>query len=193
MDQNRSKSSLKWRITRWTSQLSSRFGVRAHARSRRSTPLPSSAPPRGEFSRPATRSNWTQQHDRAICALDAQNHDIFAIVARLNRDFPNLRGSLTAEMIDKRLHQLDQNIEIDYWRAEGDITSTSGGPNEDEQTPQSQNSAVSFETSRLTKLPHHTLFRPARLHNTHFHGSPVELGLLTLDTWKRIMSMGTIY
>lgn len=59
--------------------------------------------------------NWTAQHDRAICILDARNYSLTGIVAKVRRTFPNLRGTLTPAMIDKRLRQLDQDVSIDYW------------------------------------------------------------------------------
>lgn len=60
---------------------------------------------------------WTTTHDRAICLLDSRNYSHSAIVAKLRRVFPELRGTLTPLMIDKRLRILDQNVELDYWRA----------------------------------------------------------------------------
>lgn len=59
---------------------------------------------------------WTTQHDKAICLLDSRNYSHPAIVAKLRRVFPELRGTLTPLMIDKRLRILDQNVELDYWR-----------------------------------------------------------------------------
>ncbi|KAK0935671.1 hypothetical protein LTR29_012743 [Friedmanniomyces endolithicus] len=59
---------------------------------------------------------WTPQHDLAICVLDARNYSLPGIVTKIRRTFPSLRGILTTAMIDKRLRQLDQDIEIDYWR-----------------------------------------------------------------------------
>ena len=34
----------------------------------------------------------------------------------MRRVYPELRGTLTPLMIDKRLRILDQNVELDYWR-----------------------------------------------------------------------------
>jgi hypothetical protein len=48
--------------------------------------------------------------------LDSRNYSHSAIVAKLRRVFPELRGTLTPLMIDKRLRILDQNVELDYWR-----------------------------------------------------------------------------
>ncbi|OQN99547.1 hypothetical protein B0A48_14689 [Cryoendolithus antarcticus] len=67
---------------------------------------------------------WTQQHDRAICVLDSRNYSPLAIVSKLRRVFPELIGTLTPLMIEKRLRILDQNVEIDYWRI-GTASSTS--------------------------------------------------------------------
>lgn len=65
---------------------------------------------------PPLPESWTTQHDRAICLLDSRNYSHSAIVAKLRRVFPELRGTLTPLMIDKRLRILDQNVELDYWR-----------------------------------------------------------------------------
>lgn len=58
---------------------------------------------------------WSQQLDRAICILDASDYTLPAIVAKVRRVFPELNGTLTPAMIDKRLRQLDQIPELDYW------------------------------------------------------------------------------
>ncbi|KAK5137110.1 hypothetical protein LTR08_001119 [Meristemomyces frigidus] len=65
---------------------------------------------------PPLPDGWSATHDRAICVLDARNYPISTIVARVRRAFPWLQGVLTTAMVDKRLRQLDQDIEIDYWR-----------------------------------------------------------------------------
>lgn len=67
-------------------------------------------------STPPLPPNWTSQHDRAICLLDARDCPMPYIVAKLKRSFPQLHGVLNSQMIEKRLRQLDQNVEIDYWR-----------------------------------------------------------------------------
>jgi len=59
---------------------------------------------------------WTIQHDRAICLLDSRNYSHPHIVDKMRRVYPELRGTLTPLMIDKRLRILDQNVELDYWR-----------------------------------------------------------------------------
>jgi hypothetical protein len=59
---------------------------------------------------------WNVQHDKAICLLDSRNYSHATIVAKLRRVFPELQGTLTPLMIDKRLRILDQNVELDYWR-----------------------------------------------------------------------------
>ena len=58
---------------------------------------------------------WNVQHDKAICLLDSRNYSHATIVAKLRRVFPELHGTLTPLMIDKRLRILDQNVELDYW------------------------------------------------------------------------------
>lgn len=66
---------------------------------------------------PPLPPTWTTQHDRAICVLDARNYPLESIVIKLRRTFPALTGTvLTGAMVDKRLRQLDQDVEIDYWR-----------------------------------------------------------------------------
>ncbi|OQO00065.1 hypothetical protein B0A48_14268 [Cryoendolithus antarcticus] len=73
---------------------------------------------------PPLPQDWTQQHDRAICVLDSRNYSPLAIVSKLRRVFPELIGTLTPLMIEKRLRILDQNVDIDYWRI-GTASSTS--------------------------------------------------------------------
>ncbi|KAK5120149.1 hypothetical protein LTR85_006630 [Meristemomyces frigidus] len=65
---------------------------------------------------PPLPGGWAQQHDRAICVLDARNYSLATIITKLRRTFPGLNGILTPGMIDKRLRQLDQDVDIDYWR-----------------------------------------------------------------------------
>ncbi|TKA24113.1 hypothetical protein B0A50_06853 [Salinomyces thailandicus] len=65
---------------------------------------------------PPLPGGWIAQHDRAICVLDARNYPLQTIVTKVRRTFPQLRGILTPAMVDKRLRQLDQDVEIDYWR-----------------------------------------------------------------------------
>jgi hypothetical protein len=62
-------------------------------------------------------ANWTKQHDKAICILDVKNYSLPAMIIKLRCTFPSLQGTLTPAMIDKRLQQLDQNVELDYYRA----------------------------------------------------------------------------
>jgi hypothetical protein len=66
---------------------------------------------------PPLPSNWTPQHDKAICILDVKNYSLPAMIAKLRRTFPSLCGPLTPIMIDKRLQRLDQNVELDYYSA----------------------------------------------------------------------------
>lgn len=74
---------------------------------------------------PPLPESWTVQHDKAICVLDSRNYSHAAIVAKLRRVFPELRGTLTPLMIDKRLRILDQNVELDYWRINSRAIATS--------------------------------------------------------------------
>lgn len=80
---------------------------------------------------PPLPDTWTTQHDRAICLLDSRNYSHAAIVAKLRRVFPELRGTLTPLMIDKRLRILDQNVELDYWRISNRAISTPPRPERD--------------------------------------------------------------
>lgn len=64
---------------------------------------------------PPLPRNWGRRQDRAICILDASNYSLGGIVAKVRHVFPDLDGTLTPAMVDKRLRQLDQIIEIDYW------------------------------------------------------------------------------
>ncbi|KAI7021739.1 hypothetical protein KC366_g13261, partial [Hortaea werneckii] len=78
---------------------------------------------------PPLPAAWTQQHDRAICLLDAKGYSLPTIVNHLRKSFPrDLRGSiLTPAMVDKRLRVLDQDVEIDYWRVGLGLVRGSGG------------------------------------------------------------------
>lgn len=64
---------------------------------------------------PELPKGWTGQHDRAICYLDVRGYGLDVIVKKLRNYFPELYGQLTVHMVDKRLRQLDQNLEITYW------------------------------------------------------------------------------
>ncbi|KAK0824137.1 hypothetical protein LTR73_008004 [Friedmanniomyces endolithicus] len=108
------------------------LGSRFSGSLQRDKPLPPISDPGGMFATFGARASptlldrvedtpplpggWTPQHDLAICVLDARNYSLPGIVTKIRRTFPSLRGILTTAMIDKRLRQLDQDIEIDYWR-----------------------------------------------------------------------------
>lgn len=64
---------------------------------------------------PPLPKGWSRQQDRAICILDASNYSLAAIVQKIRRVFPEIHGTLTPAMVDKRLRQLDQIVELDYW------------------------------------------------------------------------------
>ncbi|KAI5367527.1 hypothetical protein Slin15195_G026570 [Septoria linicola] len=64
---------------------------------------------------PPLPKGWSRQQDRAICILDASNYSLPAIVQKIRRVFPEIHGTLTPAMVDKRLRQLDQIVELDYW------------------------------------------------------------------------------
>lgn len=90
---------------------------------------------------PPLPESWTIEHDRAICWLDSKNFSHPTIVAKMRRVYPELRGTLTPLMIDKRLRILDQNVELDYWRINHRAHSTTPESDEavyamkDENTP----------------------------------------------------------
>ena len=65
---------------------------------------------------PPLPSNWRQEHDRAICVLDVRGYTPGQMVPKMRRAFPTLRGVLTPPMLDRRLRQLDQIVEVDYWK-----------------------------------------------------------------------------
>ncbi|KAK8200644.1 hypothetical protein M8818_005959 [Zalaria obscura] len=66
---------------------------------------------------PPLPPTWDKNHDRAICILDVRDYSLSQCIKKLRRAFPELTGTqLTPVMIDKRLRQLDQDIEINYWR-----------------------------------------------------------------------------
>lgn len=66
---------------------------------------------------PPLPAGWSEDCDRLICKIDVLGYDHARIVQKIRQLQPRLRGVLTPAMIDKRLRQLDQDIEIDYWRA----------------------------------------------------------------------------
>jgi hypothetical protein len=108
---------------------------------------------------PQLPDSWTTQHDRAICLLDSRNYSHSAIVAKLRRVFPELRGTLTPLMIDKRLRILDQNVELDYWRINHRAHSTTPRDDErvrianDEITPTKSSKGSRFLDVMLGKRP----------------------------------------
>lgn len=82
---------------------------------------------------PRLPDNWSRQHDRAICVLDSRNYSHPAIVAKLRRVFPDLRGTLNPLMIDKRLRILDQRLDIDYWSVGIGLAGEAKGPPDPEK------------------------------------------------------------
>ncbi|KAK3672884.1 hypothetical protein LTR78_007237 [Recurvomyces mirabilis] len=81
--------------------------------------LPTSLHDQPEETTPAAGplpTNWLEQHDRAICLLDVRGYPLPTIVLKMRRTFPGLSGILTTGMVDRRLRQLDQIVEVDYWR-----------------------------------------------------------------------------
>ena len=99
------------------------------------------------------------QHDKAICLLDARNYSHATVVAKLRRVFPELQGTLTPLMIDKRLRILDQNVELDYWRINHrtQVTTPRAEPSAREQvvetTPTKMTKASRFLDVMMGKKP----------------------------------------
>jgi len=61
--------------------------------------------------------------DRLICTLDARDLGVSEIIRRVKDQFPNLYSHIiTAEMVDRRLRVLDQNVEIDYFKTGSGVT-----------------------------------------------------------------------
>jgi len=99
---------------------------------------------------PPLPAAWETHHDRAICLLDSRNYSHSAIVVKLRRCFPELRGVLTPLMIDKRLRILDQNVDLDYWRT-GLNAKTTPRPTEvvDDDTPKKRKRAKVCQISSV--------------------------------------------
>ena len=99
------------------------------------------------------------QHDKAICLLDSRNYSHATIVAKLRRVFPELQGTLTPLMVDKRLRILDQNVELDYWRINhrAQVTTPRAEPSAREQvvetTPTKAKKASRFLDAMMGKKP----------------------------------------
>jgi hypothetical protein len=93
---------------------------------------------------------WTMEHDRAICWLDSRNYSHPHIVDKMRRVYPELRGTLTPLMIDKRLRILDQNVELDYWRINRRAHYTT--PKTDEDTHVSQEESTPTKASKGARL-----------------------------------------
>lgn len=64
---------------------------------------------------PELPKGWTNQHDRAICYLDYRGYSLEDSITKVRNYFPELDGKLSTAMIDTRLRQLDQIVEITYW------------------------------------------------------------------------------
>lgn len=59
---------------------------------------------------------WNHRHDRALCVLEFRNYSYNAMVSKMRRAYPELEGVLTSTAIEKRLRQLDQDVEVKYWQ-----------------------------------------------------------------------------
>ena len=99
---------------------------------------------------PPLPESWTTEHDRAICWLDSKNFSHPTIVAKMRRVYPELRGTLTPLMIDKRLRILDQNVELDYWRIHHRAHSTT--PKTDEAVYAMKEENTPMKASRGARL-----------------------------------------
>ena len=82
--------------------------------------------------------------------LDAKNYSHPAIVAKLRRVFPELRGTLTPLMIDKQLRILDQNVELHYWRTNHRAYSMTSRT--DDQIPTSKEVATPTKPSKASRF-----------------------------------------
>lgn len=65
---------------------------------------------------PPLPETWTHRHDKALCVLEFRNYSYNAMVSKMRRAYPELEGVLTATAIEKRLRQLDQDVEVRYWQ-----------------------------------------------------------------------------
>lgn len=68
----------------------------------------------------------------------------------MRRVYPELRGTLTPLMIDKRLRILDQNVELDYWRINHRAYSTT--PKSDEAVYTMKNENTPTKASKGSRL-----------------------------------------
>lgn len=64
---------------------------------------------------PPLPTGWNERVDKLICSIDLLGGDHARIVKKVRQFHPRLAGVLTPTMIDRRLRQLDQDINIDYW------------------------------------------------------------------------------
>lgn len=80
--------------------------------------------------------------------MDAAGYDHIRIVQKIREMYPQLGGVLTPSMIDRRLRQLDQDIEIDYWRAGMRTKDGSEKNRERVQTRDLQDQRVARESDR---------------------------------------------
>lgn len=64
----------------------------------------------------------------------------------MRRVYPELRGTLTPLMIDKRLRILDQNVELDYWRINHRAHSIT--PQVDEKSPVAEEESTPTKASK---------------------------------------------
>lgn len=60
---------------------------------------------------------WAREHDLTICNMDRCGVYLPDIVTNIKQSYPELKGPLSAAMVDKRLRKLDQQPEIDYFRS----------------------------------------------------------------------------
>lgn len=66
---------------------------------------------------PPLPEQWNRDHDLAICYMDRCGIYVPDIVTNIKQSYPELKGTLSAPMVDKRLRQLDQQPAIDYFRS----------------------------------------------------------------------------
>ena len=65
---------------------------------------------------PKLPKEWSEVHDRAICAMEVRGYLHEEMIAGIRGFFPEIKNALMVGMIDKRIRQLDQIPEIDYFK-----------------------------------------------------------------------------
>ena len=77
----------------------------------------SCGPPDRPAETPPLPKEWNRDHDLAICYMERCCICVPDIVKNIKQSYPEIKGTLSSAMVDKRLRQLDQQPEIDYFRS----------------------------------------------------------------------------